>query len=428
MMSMSRRSIPWLNVLARAVICVALLGGAMAALGALVSSRPQPARSPRSDAPPRLLTWWVRSESVSRQWTGYGTARPLDAAEIPAEVGAVVRSVPAEILVGATVDQGQELARLDERDFVSQRAGAAARRGDLQAQLDRLTIEEESWTKRLELAKRSSALAEAELGRATDALARDAAKQRDVDQARQALLSAQREETATEEEVRKVPARRAALQAQLAGAEADERLAELSIERCTIRSPLAGVLERVTLEAGQSVVPGQSVARVVSVDHVEVEIALAAGARQHVRIGDAVSLRSTGRSGQAWTSSVARVSPIDDPQTRTVAVIVEIHGSPPAPGQFLHATVRSSAIEKRSIVPRRAIVSDSVFVVGEGNALRAVAVESAWQMSGVRADSGLGDETWVVLDRTLPEGARIILAPGPRVAEGMVIEPVDGAR
>ena len=64
----------------------------------------------------------------------------------------------------------------------------------------RLGIETRSWGSRLELAQEQVALARAEFERATAARQDGAAKQREVDQAKVALIAAIRDETVAREE------------------------------------------------------------------------------------------------------------------------------------------------------------------------------------------------------------------------------------
>jgi multidrug resistance efflux pump len=420
-----------LAAIVRAAAALLLVGAAALAFAALAATRPQPARSERADRPRRVTVMVARPVEVRRVWTGYGSAQAQRSADVPARVSAVVVELPAGIAAGRSVREGDLLVRLDESDFRRQVDISAQSIADVEAQLASLETEEASWRRRLEIAEEQVALAQRELDRGTDVETRGAARANEVDLLRRALNAAAGERTATWEELDKVPARRRGLVARRDGFAAQQRLAEDGLARCAIRSPLSGVLQAVDLEIGESVVPGQRVARVVDLRLIEVPVRLAASARAGVAAGDHVEMRARGTAPRTWLGRVARIAPEDDPATRTFEVFVEIEQDPAradllAPGRFVEASVRASPPLERFAVPRRALRGDAVLLVEDGRIVtRPVEVE--FTATALLPSLGLADDQWAVLAAPLPEGALVVTNLSRALVDGLPVEPVTEA-
>jgi RND family efflux transporter MFP subunit len=415
-----------ISVIFRAIIVVFCLGAALGLFQYLVSTAPQPLPSELMSAVPRVLVMRAQPMDVQRQWEGYGTAQAMDSANVPSRITSTVVGRPDEIRPGRTVSRGQLLVKLDDSDFVRQVEISAQAIGDIEAQLARLDVEERSWTARAALAAEDAKLARADLQRVQDAMARGAAMQRELDQAQQALNTAAQTEVATREEVDKIAPRRASLKAQLSQEQASLRLANQNVERSQIASPLNGVLQTVDVEVGESITAGQRVARVVSLDRIEVPIVLSAAARPFISVGDHAMLFSEGVNAAQWSARVARIAPENEHATRTMRVFVEVENqtaSAPAPGQFVQGRVASAQSERRWIVPRRAIDQDRVRLVVD-NQIVSRAVETDFSMEREFPEFNLPDLQWTVLKSPLPAGALVVVDGARSLSEGSSVEPV----
>jgi RND family efflux transporter MFP subunit len=370
----------------------------------------------------------ARAVPVRRQWQGFGTARARDEADIPAEVAAVVVEIPARIEVGASVEQGELLCRLDDTDFVAQQEISTQRISDIEAQQDQLAFEESSWKRRVELAEQDVALAEADFERVQQAFARQAARQREVDQVKQAWLAAVRVEVAAREQFDRIAPRRSQLQAQMAEQKAALRLATKNVERCKITSPLTGIIASGDIEVGESVAPGQRIGYIVSLAHVEVPLRLPSSARPEVAVGDEVMLSSDDPANQSWVGEVTRISPADDASTRTMAVYVELEQDPEdpgrlAPGRFVMGTVVSRHAELRFVVPRRSLLGDRLLVVEDG-VVRSRTVNVDFHVQGQFEQLGVVAEQWAVLVEPLTDGSKVVVNAARSLSEGLRVEPI----
>lgn len=416
-----------LAIFFRLIVCVILLAIGSGVYALLMMTKPQPGRTEEAMAVPRVRVLEARTVPVRREWEGFGTARALDSADVPARVTATVEEIPSAIVAGAWVEAGELLVQLDDSDFQSQFDIATQVIADLDAQEARITVETESWKERVDLAKQLVALAQAEFDRVTAAQQREVAKQREVDQAKQALIASIRDEVAAREEFEKLAPARTSINAQRLGQEAQRRLARQNIDRCRITSPLNGILQTVDVELGENLSSGERVARVVDLRTVEVPLKLPASARASLRAGDAVVLRATGGREQRWKTTIARLSPADDQGTRTMGVYVEIEQDPRepafiAPGKFLRASVSSSVVEERWLVPRRSLSSERLLVVNDGRvASRPVIID--YQIEGRFPELGLPDEQWVILAEPLTPGALIVINATGTLPDGTRVEP-----
>ena len=425
---MARKRKVILSAVTQTVVVLVVLAAAGAVFLLLVRTRPLPVKSDEPPAPRRVEVMQARAVPVRRQWQGFGTAAARDKADIPAEVTAVVVEIPPRIVVGTAVEQGEILCRLDDTDFVAQQEISTQRITDIEAQLAQLVFEESSWKRRLELAQEDVKLAEADYARVRQALARQAARQREVDQVQRALLAVVRIEVAAREQLDRISPRRSQMQARKAEQAAALRLATKNVERCTIRSPLTGIIAAGDIEVGESVAPGQRIGYVVSLAHMEVPLRLPASARPAVSVGDEVLLGSDDPAGQSWVGEVTRISPGDDASTRTMAVYVELQQDPDdpgrlAPGRFVRGTVISRHAELRYVVPRRSLLGDRLLVIEDG-VVRSRSVHVDFHVQGQFEQLGVIAEQWAVLAEPLAEGSNVVVNAARSLSEGLKVEPI----
>ncbi len=419
------------SVITQSVVSVVALSMAIGIFSLLWSTRPEPARVDEPPRPRRVEVMKAVAVPVRRQWQGFGTARAFDEADIPAEVIAVVTEIPPEIVEGAPIEKDAVVARLDDTDFVIQQNIAARRIEEYDARLVQLKLEGDSWVQRVELATEDVQLAEADYARVKQALERQAARDREVDQARQKLLAAVRIEVGAREQFDRILPRRSQLEAMKSLQGSQLRLATKNVERCTIRSPLTGFIAAVDVALGESVAPGRRVARVMNLDRMEVPLRLPSAARAGVRIGDEVILTAHNAASDPWHGDVRHISPMDDQNTRTMTVYVQIDQDPHdthaparlAPGRFVSGTVLSKRSEMRFIVPRRSLLGDRLLVVRDGT-VRSRVVNGDFHVQGDFEQLGVSAEQWSVLAGSLDNGSAVIVNATRSLSDGLLVEPV----
>lgn len=423
----SHARLPFYAIAFRSIVCLALLAVGGGAIAALVASKPEAARNPQAAAPQRVSVLEVRPLEIERFVRGYGTARALDSADVPARVGAVVESISPKFAPGSRVAKGDTLITLDRSDFLEQvtMAEQAIRALDSQAAL--LDAQERAALASAELARADRDLAATDLARVEKAAADGAAQPREVDRARQALIAASRAAVIAEDAVAQIAPRRASLAAERASNQSTLELARLSADRCTVVAPIDGVVQTADLEVGESVAPGQKIARIVNLEKVEIPLRIPASSRALAPVGAkaAVTARADGR---VFAGTVARVAPEDDPNSRTATVFIEIAQSPDrtdvlAPGAFVEAKILTGGSAPRIAVPRRAIRDESIAIVESGRVrMRRISID--FPFAGTPDGAELADIDWAVLADELAPGTLVVIDGSRSLVEGQVIEPI----
>jgi multidrug resistance efflux pump len=428
--------IAWIT---RAVAALVVLAITLGIAGWLNATAPKPAEVKGVATLTQVKVFEARAIPMRRQWRGYGVAAALDRADIPARVTATVTSIPPHIQAGRPVTVKDVIAELDGSDFLRQLELAQQRIAELDALLAQIQVEATRYQERLKIEAEDVRLAENEVRRITGLVKDNAAKQFELEAVQRVLLNAQRAELATRELIDKIEPRKTAWKALRDGQDATLKLAQQNLDRCKIFSPINGVLQTVDVKVGESLTAGQRVARVASLDRVEVPMQLPVAARADIAIGGRVELTATNDTKQCWEAKITRLSPEDDAATRTMTVFVEVNqhelaaqfgnigaGRLLAPGQFVGATVWSEIIEPRWIVPRRSIRAGRVLVVKAGVILsRPVTID--YLSEGRVPQLGVPDDQWAVLvtnGEALKEGDLVVLNASIAVRDGDKVEPL----
>ncbi len=420
------------RVVVSAVLVLVAIGTAML----LAQTREVPEQVSGDDRLARILVMGARPISIARQWEGFGTAQARFAANVPAQVRGLIVNVPRDIVAGARVEAGQLIAQIDTTDFVDEIEVTEQRIAEVASQIAQLDVERQRSLEQLELLQEEVAIARADVQRLEGAHEQAGATQREVDQARQTLSAAIRAEVAAREQVERIEPRRAQLQATLRGQQTALRIAQRNLQRTTITSPFAGYLQSVNVEQGETIGVDQPVARVVQLDRIEVALRVPASARPDLFVGGQVLLEGTGTRQRKWSAHIERIAPVEDEQTRTVTVYVEVeqvprglaendgeHGELLFPGQFVRGLVTSPIAEQRWVVPRRAVQSDRIRIVDNGVIdSRPVLVD--FQIQQELPQTGLADTQWAVLAEPLRHGTLVVVDGGRPLSEGMQVQPV----
>ncbi len=359
----------WISRVLRSLIGLVAVALAIALFVYLSGSREAPSRMTEERSLPVVRAVRLVPQQVSMRWTGYGTARALDASDVAAEVAGRVVEVPEGLEAGVAVEAGDLLARLDPRDYEA-RAEAARRQADsFDAQLSALEIEEARLEEQADLLGDEIEVAQRELDRARQTLAAGAGNESAIDARLQALQALRRTRAGVLTQLEVIPSRRSQIRASLEAARSDQGLAEDNLERTAIRAPFDGIVQEVALEVGEWARAGDRVARVVDLSVIEVPLRVPQSAIGRIAIGDAVDLSTDNGDGTRWAGSVGRIAPEADASNRSATVFVEVRQRPDArdagllrPGQFLMGEVVSSSRAEALVLPRRAVDAGRVLI------------------------------------------------------------------
>jgi multidrug resistance efflux pump len=415
-------------MLFRSATVVILLGGSAGVAIWLTMTSPIPTSSERPEEARRVSVMEVSPREIGRTWNGYGLAEAMDSADVPVEVPSIVLEVPDSVQIGRRVSVGDLIAVLDAEDFQRQYEIAERMLREISTNLEQLDIDETNAQRLVQLGEQDLQIVREELVRIQKARENGAANPREVDLVRQRVVQSETALTSVRERLQAVPIRRRLLENQQASQRDAREIAARDVERCRVVSPITGVLETVEIELGERVVPGQRIARVVDLTRMTVELRLPSSARPSVFEGNDVRITARGSKTRLWNGTVNRISPVDDPLTRTMTAFVELDqvtessGTKTvdflAPGTFVVTTVYARDLQKRVIVPQAAVRQNRLWFVLDDNVVRSVDALIAFP---IESEGGRLRE--LALDNELPSGARVLLDASRTPSVGSVINP-----
>ncbi len=419
----------FVSFLARGLLAVVILLIAFSIVSTLVSTKPTLEVAAGKKNLPAVVVLEAEPIKMSRRTVGYGTADALKHADVPTRVSSTVEALPATTRAGRYVSKGDLLVALDDTDFRQQVIRSEQSLASAKAEQAILAVERAAANERAELASQDQILAQAEFARIQQAFDRGVAKQREVDAAKQKVIGVTTSAVNYQEAADRFPAREEQASSTIVSREADLELARESLRRCKILSPIEGVLQEIDVRVGEHVQAGKRIVRVVNSEAMEIPLRLPSYAREHIIVGDQVSLRSAGFGKRNWDARVSRIAPEDDTQSRTMIVYVDLDQDPKdegriPPGLFVRGEVmHAQTAQSRWVVPRRSLRDDRLFVV-RNSILRSLPVLIDYSITDKIPAFGLPDLDWAVLETPLSLGDLVVVDPGGSLRDGMAVRVI----
>ena len=392
---------------AKVFLPIAVIGVAVAVTVGMISARPSAESEHPLSPVPLVEVVQVQPQSVSLRVDAQGSVEPRTESDLIAEVaGRIVWSSP-QLASGGFFDEGDELVRIDPRDYEVAREGAMAAQARAQSSLVHTTATLE----RHQSMREQGISSQARLDEALHARANAAASVREA----------------------KVAVRRA----------------ELDLDRTRIRAPFAGRVRQKHVDVGQFVSRGVPIARVYSVDYAEVRLPIRDADLAYLDLpvafptevtGTALDEATSGDAGaevilsaqvagerRTWKGRIVRTEGARDARTRMLNLVARVEdpyarsGNPdqePLPiGIFVDASVQGRRVEGVFEVPRSALRrSDEVMVIDDRNQLR------VRQVDVLRADR---ERAWI--RSGLAPGERVVVSPVDFATEGMEVRGMEMA-
>lgn len=290
----------------------------------------------------------------------YSGTAPIEAfrdARVIAKVGGEVREILVE--EGDTVKRGQVLARLDG---------------------DRLRLEKDQ--------------AEANLRK----LQRD--YQRNVDLKDKGLVS-----TGDFEKI----------QYEMEALQATYDLAKLELDYTEIRAPIDGVVSERFIKLGNTIDVNAATFQVTSLEPLVSYLHIPEREFRRIDPGQAAEITIDALQGLSFTATVARVSPVVDPETGTFKITIEVSDESRRlkPGMFGRISIVYDSHQNALQIPRSAVIEEAgetaVFVVRDELAEKRVVRTGYAEAGRVEILDGLDDDDAVVTvgQANLKNGSRI---------------------
>ena len=254
----------------------------------------------------------VRAEQIRTGPALSGSLAPERSATIRSEMSGAVLQTYAE--AGQRVSAGQPLAQIDAAVLRDQQLSAHGAVTTAQSNYD---------------------IAQRELARNTALEKAGAIAERDIERARNALVTAQ---------------------GQLATARAQLANINKQLDKAGVQAPFTGVVSQRQVNAGDVVSPGTALFTVVDPGSMQLEASVPADALTEVRVGMPVEFSVNGYPNRTFSGRITRVNPTADPTTRQVKIVASIPnaGNTLVGGLFAEGRV-SSQTHNAPMVPLGAV-------------------------------------------------------------------------
>ncbi|MEM7561399.1 MAG: HlyD family efflux transporter periplasmic adaptor subunit, partial [Planctomycetota bacterium] len=203
-----------------------------------------------------------------------GVVVPFREVALAAEVSGRVTWKAENLLPGKYVQQGQELLRIDDRDYKLEVARLEQQVAKANADLLRSKVDQENAVAQVKLAKDTLALRTRDLERMEKLRVNLASSEAEYDAAENMLVDAKQALTTQENALRGLEAEATSLTTSRELAKIGLEQAKLDLSRTVIRAPFAGVIIENLAEANTHVQVGARVARIEDTSKVEVRCSL----------------------------------------------------------------------------------------------------------------------------------------------------------
>lgn len=276
--------------------------GALIAFASVLASCSTPAPAPTVKRAVRVTALARRDLDTATRYSA--ALEPREKVDLSFKTAGKLRSLAQvgegdarrTIQEGDVVRRGQELARLDDDDYVSQAKVAAAGVSSAEAQIH--------------AADAALQQATAELARARALRDGAAISQADLDRAQTAVRTAR----ANLEGARSQRLSRSEQQA----------LARGVVDDAALLSPIDGVVARRMVEVGSSVTPGTVAFTVIDPGQMRAVFGVPDVHIGTLRLGDRVAIHLDALPGKVLAGQISKIHPTADPQLRSFAVEVSV--------------------------------------------------------------------------------------------------------
>jgi len=384
----------------------------------------------------------TREVSATVQATGSFVAH--ESSDVaPNEAGIVVTTL---VDVGDFVQQGQVIARLDDRDAklridqaraAQQQAEASVRQAQSKIGLGQNQAFDPNTVPEVLAAKAAyeSAVAQQRLAQADSKRYENLVNSGDVsrsayDKARTQVETADAQVNATRQqyEASLNAARQnyqgvATQEASQLGTRAQLAMAEKVLADAQIRAPFAGYVSARPVTPGEYVSISSKIATILRVTPIKLELQVPELYAQQMKRGLSVGASVTGYAGRVFQGSVTAINPAVDPNSRTFIVEVTFANGDVAlrPGMFATARIVLPGSTQGIYIPQTALITDAttnssqVFLIRDGKARLAVVQVGERDGDLVRILTGIPADAILAIDhlQDLYDGQSVKVAEIP---------------
>ena len=381
--------------------------------------------------PVRVVTAVATSREVAVSISSSGTFMAQEISEMAPLAAGRVLATPVD--VGAWVNQGDVIARLDDRDArlrleqaeaAQQQAQAALAQSRMRiglgpdATFDPATVPEVQVAKAAyESAEAQAKLAAADAKRYASLVATGDVSASNYERARTQAESAQAQADAARRQydaavnfARLNHQGVGSAEAALASARSQTAMARKELDDTVVRAPFAGYISERHMSVGEPVNPTSKIATILRANPIRLDLQVSEMDSARIHTGMTVLARAAARPEREFAGKVTVLSPAVDPSSRAMTIRAEFPNPSLElrPGMSATAQVLLPHGEQGIFVPATAVLTDSgsnasrVFVIEKGRASVRVVQAGRTENGTTRIVTGLGSGT-VVASSNLPD-------------------------
>ncbi len=364
------------------IIVILIVGGGLSAL--LLSTGPETLPEDKSSSARIVQTIRIKPEARSVSVSAFGSVIPSRKVSIRPQVSGQVIQQSASMTLGGRVKEGEELIRIDPKDYELALA-------EVKSNLEQARFEREVESGRQVIAQREWDELQAEL---------------DAEEVNRSLV------------LREPHLRRA--ESLMEKATNDIEVAELQLTRTVIESPFNAMVVEESVEVGQLVGPNTTICELVGTDEFWIQVTLPFSDLKWIqfpsgdRLGaEAEVILDTGEgSSTSWSGRVIRLLSDLDPLGRMARIMVSVEDPlgitvesedalPLLLGSYVEVKINAGELKDTLRIPREALhEGDQVWVVGSDSLLKIIQAEVLWleKETVLIANSLEKDEELIVSD------------------------------
>jgi membrane fusion protein, multidrug efflux system len=354
----------------------------------LVKSRTPPEQADFAERVRAVRVIEAREIAFRPRAVGYGMVEPSIQWEAIAEVGGRIVEMHPELRPGSIIPQGETLFRIDPVTYGLAESIDQADLDNLAAQVRELEQRENNYRRILETEKRSLRIAEEELERRRQLVAKGTISKSEVDKEEQGYLAQKQAVQNLHNSLDLLPAQREALEAKLESGLHKLQDTRLDVGRTVITAPFDLRVDELDVELSQYASAGKTLLKAYDIAVAEVPAQMPLSAMRNV-IGphkeldisslgqftmeiirellglEAVVRLPFGDESVEWKARFARMGEKIDPQTRTIPVYVAVDDPyrkahpgkrpPLVKNMYVQVELLGKPGEPRIVLPRAAI-------------------------------------------------------------------------
>lgn len=403
--------------------------------------------------PVRVTT--VTPEPVTVTVTGYGRVEPVRTWEAISRVdGQIIETIP-DLAIGAFVDQGETILRVDPRDYEIARDRANANLAIAQAQLAELIAQEGNTAQQLALEQQIEQVAQNEVDRRASLVERGTTAQASLEQAQRDLITQQRRVLDLANQLALFPVQRESAEATVESSMVDVEQAERDLSNTVVTAPFSGRILEESASEGVYVRTGDPLVSIASIETAEVVAEIQPAAMSDalsvlipsvdsiahqvnlfeedaaIQALDAAGIGATMVLSQgqdhSYAAEIVRLDGSVDSATGTLGIVVRVSGAglpdpqtrrpPLTNGAFVSVLFQGSTAAPNVIVPRDALIDGQdgpyVYVVDSNSRLTRRSVSVIGRTGGD-----------MVISDGLTSGDKLVLTPPEPAILGTFLAPI----